>query len=294
MTTTPATPATPATSATPTTREYLLGHREDELRRLEQQAQVLAPATTAFLTLAGIEPGMRVLDLGTGAGDVAFLVARRVGPTGSVVGIDAAAEALHLARWRANRAKVGNVSFVEGDLLTAELAGTFDAVVGRLILLYVDDPTAVVRRYAGLLRPGGVLLALEYDMSAVGNLPPLPLSTRAAHWLVEAFRRTGHDPCLGARVGGVLASAGADATCLGLQVYLAADDPAGPRLLSATLRSLLPAIESTGIATADEVGIDSLTDRLAADQLAAGALVKPPTLVGAWGRWPATPVRGPA
>lgn len=274
---------------TDTTSTYLLGHSDAELRRLEEQARILAPATSAFLTLAGIEPGMRVLDLGTGAGDVAFLVAARVGPSGSVVGIDSASDALAAARHRADRSKVGNVSFAQADVRTvdplAELGGRFDAIVGRLVLLYTDDPVEVVRRYASALRPGGLYLAMEFDIPAAGSLPPLPLSTRAMAWLVEAFRRTGHDPSLGPRLRGLLRAAGfADPVSFGVQAYLPTEDPAGPRLLASTVRTLLPAIEAYGIATAEDVGIDTLERRLSAETRMAGAMVKPPTLVGAWGR----------
>lgn len=276
-----------------TSAGYLLGHSDAELRRLEEQARIIAPATSALLTLAGIESGMRVLDLGTGAGDVAFLAAERVGPSGSVVGIDQAPDALALARHRADVAKIGNVSFAAADVSTveprAELGGTFDAIVGRLVLLYLDDPVAVVRRCAAALRPGGVYLAMEYDIPAAGTIPPTPLGVEAMDWLVEALRRTGHDPSLGPRLAGLLSAAGfTDTVAVGLQAYLAPDDPAGPGLLASTVRTLVPAIEANGIATAEQIRIDTLEGRLLAEQVSAGAVMKPPTLVGAWGhaaRW---------
>jgi SAM-dependent methyltransferase len=64
------------------------GFGADELARLEAQGAAMAPATRMIFTEAGIRPGMRVLDLGCGAGDVAFLAAELVGPGGSVLGID--------------------------------------------------------------------------------------------------------------------------------------------------------------------------------------------------------------
>jgi ubiquinone/menaquinone biosynthesis C-methylase UbiE len=282
---------TTATATTTTTTGYLLGHDEAELRRLKEQARILAPATASLLTLAGIEPGMRVLDLGCGAGDVAFLVAGRVGPGGSVVGIDSSLTALDTARHRADRHKIGNVSFLEADVRTldptTDLAGPFDAVVGRLVLLYVDDPVDVVRRCATALRPGGVLLAMEYDMTAAGSLPAQPLPTQAMGWITAAFEWAGHDPALGCRLGGILCAAGLDGpVCLGLQSYLAPEDPAGPRLLASTARTLLPAIEAAGIASAAEVDIETLERRIADVQRATGAMSKPPALVGAWARRP--------
>jgi SAM-dependent methyltransferase len=264
---------------------YVLGHDEAELRRLEDQARTLGPATDAILRLAGIEPGMRVLDLGTGAGDVALAVARRVGPSGRVVGIERAADALALARHRLARAGIANAELVEGDLESIGLDGVFDAVVGRLVLLYLRDPVAAVRRFASRIRPGGVYVAMEYEMTAAGMLPPQPLAAQATSWVLAALGHTGHDVSLGARLSGVLTAAGlTDPVCLGMQGYVPADDRAGARMLAGIVATLGPVLEGAGIASADEIDIDSLEQRLYDGQHAAGAVFRTPTLVGAWAR----------
>jgi tRNA A58 N-methylase Trm61 len=76
---------------------YTFEDRVDEHRRLIEQSVLFDPLTSRLLHAAGIVPGMRVLDLGTGAGSVALLAARMVGPTGSVVTVDRDVEALALA-----------------------------------------------------------------------------------------------------------------------------------------------------------------------------------------------------
>jgi tRNA A58 N-methylase Trm61 len=83
---------------------YVFGHSEVELRRLALQAALIAPTTHGLLVEAGVTRGMRVLDVGTGRGDVAFLVAELVGETGCVVGVDRAPEAVAVARERAEKA----------------------------------------------------------------------------------------------------------------------------------------------------------------------------------------------
>jgi SAM-dependent methyltransferase len=266
-----------------TKTEYVLGHDADELRRLELQARVLAPPTNTILDLAGIGPGMRVLDLGTGIGDVAFAAAGKVGPSGAVLGIDRSPEALAIARGRAADAGLGNVSFVDDDLADPTVDGEFDAVVGRLVLLYVERAEEVVRRFASLLTPGGVFVAMEYEMTAAGMLPRTAIADSVIRWIVEAFRASGLDPSLGARLGGVLRRGGLDEpTVVGLQGYLEPGNPAGPRLAASTVRTLLPAIERSGIASVADVDIDSLEARLAAALVEHDAVFKPPTLVGAW------------
>jgi SAM-dependent methyltransferase len=264
---------------------YLLGHDPAELARLEHQARLLAPATGTILQLAGIAAGMRVLDLGTGAGDVAFQVAGLVGPTGSVVGIDQSVTALAFAAHRAEQRGLTNVSFLHEDLHTVAISGQFDAVVGRLVLLYLPDPSEVLRRFAGLVRSGGVVAMMEYEMAAAGTLPPTALSQQVAFWVTESFRRSGLDASLGARLAQVLRRAGFDgATVLGLQGYCEADDRAGPRMAAGIVRTLVPVLDKTGVATPAEVDIDTLENRIAQDCAYHDVIFKFPTLVGAWAR----------
>jgi SAM-dependent methyltransferase len=264
---------------------YLLGHDPAELARLEHQAQVLAPATRTVLQLAGIGPGMRVLDLGTGAGDVAFQAAEIVGPTGSVVGIDQSEQALAIAAHRTKQRGLTNVSFVHGDLHTAPTVGAFDAVVGRLVLLYLPHPDVVLRRFAGLVRTGGTVAMMEYEMTAAGALPATALSEQVTFWVTESFRRAGLDASLGARLAQVMRRAGLDgATTLGVQGYCEPGDRDGPRMAAGIIRTLLPVLEKTGVATRDEVDIDTLDDRIAQDCITHDVIFKFPTLVGAWAR----------
>jgi ubiquinone/menaquinone biosynthesis C-methylase UbiE len=97
---------------------YELGHSDRELKRLETQARLVDPMTRQFFKSAGLEEGMRVLDVGSGAGDVAFLVAEMVGSSGEVVGTDRSPEALTMAEARAQARSLASVSFRLGDPTT--------------------------------------------------------------------------------------------------------------------------------------------------------------------------------
>jgi tRNA A58 N-methylase Trm61 len=83
---------------------YVLGSDQQELGRLDRQAALIDPATGLLLQAAGVGPGLRVLGLGTGLGHVAPLAGQLVGTSGSVVGVDRAAEALAVARQRVEAA----------------------------------------------------------------------------------------------------------------------------------------------------------------------------------------------
>ena len=122
---------------------YVLGHSEQELARLETQAAIFGVETKEVLRRAGLKPGMRVLDVGCGVGDVAMAAARMVGPTGSVLGVDRAAQALPAARARAEHAGYTWLRFADADLRTFAPEEKFDALVGRFILMHVPDPVSI-------------------------------------------------------------------------------------------------------------------------------------------------------
>jgi ubiquinone/menaquinone biosynthesis C-methylase UbiE len=80
--------------------EYILGHSKGELRRLELQGRMLEYSTRRLLQEAGLQPGWKVLDIGTGNGEVALIAAEIVGRSGSVLGIDPSEVAIAAARKR--------------------------------------------------------------------------------------------------------------------------------------------------------------------------------------------------
>src|SRR5262249_26355692 len=212
--------------------------------------RVLAPATRTILQAAGIRPGMRVLDLGSGAGDVAFVAAGLVGPAGEVVGIDQSPDAVAKATARAAERRLSNVRFVPGDIHDPAPGGPFDAIIGRLVLMYVPDPAAGLRTQAGVLRPGGVVAPIEFDLHSARSLPPTPLVGQALSWLGEAFTRAGIDPALGPGLWAVLQAAGLQPSgMIGVQPYFGPDDPDGAAILAGIV---LPLIVRLGVATAAE------------------------------------------
>jgi len=117
--------------------DYLLGSSDREHERLICQAARTAPLTERFFREAGIGPGQRVLDVGSGVGDVALLAARLVGPAGEVVGVERDPRSVAGARRRVTEADYRNVSFTESDIAQISSNKPFDAVVGRFILQFV-------------------------------------------------------------------------------------------------------------------------------------------------------------
>jgi SAM-dependent methyltransferase len=264
--------------------EYVLGHRAEELARLDGQGKMLEPVTRLALQLAGIGPGMRVVDLGTGTGEVALLVAELVGSEGSVLAVDRAPDGLAYAATKFADRGVTNIELVEADVASYAPDQPVDAVLGRLVLSYLPDPVGTIRRLLGALSPGGVYLALEYDTESVRGAPETPLVTRLAALMNAAFAAVGTPQTLGPHLAGMLREAGAaDAQSLGLQAYLDPEDPLGPAMLAGVIGSLVPAIAGHGLADPAELDVATLRDQIAAEQKAAGSAMLVPTLVAAWG-----------
>ena len=141
--------------------DYVLGHTDQEQLRLIRQARVLSSITEQFLRDAGIVSGMRVLDIGCGVGDVAMLVANLVGPQGEIVCVDMDQAFITTAQKRASAVGIDNATFHRADITTFTDSEPFDAIVGRLVLEFVPEPDAAIRRLSGLLRPGGIMAFQE-------------------------------------------------------------------------------------------------------------------------------------
>lgn len=261
---------------------YIFEDRAAEQRRLDAQAALFEPQTERVLRAAGIGPGMRVLDLGSGAGHVARLVARLVGDEGSVLGVERDPRAVSDAAARTTESGIGNVEFVEGDVQVLDrVDGPFDAVVGRLILMYLPDPAAALRRAAALVRPGGVLAVVEADLTYDWAVPQTPLWSQVREWFLQTLDKAGVEARMGHHLYPCFRDAGLPGPELSLEARLIGGPEAPAWGWANLVRGVLPLMERLGVATADEVGPDTLADRLLADTSAAGGVVIGPPLVGA-------------
>jgi ubiquinone/menaquinone biosynthesis C-methylase UbiE len=271
--------------ADPAGDAYAMGRSAAETERLIRQSGLYAPFTQRLFEQAGLRPGMRVLDVGTGAGDVALMVAQMVGASGSVVGVDHNPEVLETARARVRRAGLTNVTFVEGDADALGLDGGFDAAVGRLVLMHQRDPAKTLRSVASMVRSGGIVAFQEYNCTTRSTLafPPTPLWEEALGWIVAALERAGVETEMGFKLRGAFAEAGQAEP----KMELNAPVGGGPRwggyeFAAGTIKTLLPLLVRFGIATSEEVDVETLAERLRDEMVASGGVGKPPEMVSAW------------
>lgn len=265
---------------------YVLGHADRELERLAAQSRLVGPITRRIFLEAGIAPGMRVLDVGSGGGDVSLLLAELVGPAGEVVGADRSAVAIAAATRRIKAEGLANVRFVEGDPAVLAFDAPFDAVAGRYVLMFQPDPAAMLRGLARQLLPGGLLVFHELDWAGARSYPPVPAYDRAVQWIMRSLERSGADPHFAGKFAACLRVAGLPDGRMRLESLASAGtDAAELAGFTADLaRTLLPAILKQGIATEAGVGIDTLAARIRDELGANAATITGRAEIGAWTR----------
>jgi hypothetical protein len=151
--------------------------------------------------------------------------------------------------------------------------------------MYIADPARALRALVRHLKPDGIVAFQEIVLSLVCSVPPLPLVGRVAQWVNTAFERAGAELDMGLKLDATMRAAGLPTLeCYAAARLVAAADSAGYAVFAAVVGALLPAIEKFGIATAAEVDIDALAQRLRDETVAANACWLSPVLVGAWAR----------
>ena len=209
---------------------------------------------------------MRVLDLGCGCGDVTMLAADFVGPDGLVVGIDRSAEVLAIAQERAKAAGYPNAVFLRQSVEEFTDPASFDLVVGRYVLVHQPDPTAFIRTAASYVRPGGTLAF--HEVGVYGDLPclpPVPLVKQLWRWIITVAQFAAPHPDVAGRMMAHFHAAGLEPPAMICEMPVA-DGPNSLwfKWMALGIRSMLPKIVELGIATPEEVDIDTLEDRLRA------------------------------
>ena len=264
---------------------YPLGHTDAEHERLIRQAAQVAPITERFFRGAGIGPGQRVLDIGSGVGDVAMLVARLVGPTGEVVAIERDPKAITKARARVSEAGFHNVTFNESNVNEILDEKPFDAAVGRFILMYLPDPVATLRSISEAVRPGGVFVFQEPCwVPVLAHLASLPLWFATASLIDKAMRASAnHD--MGTDLYETFVEAGLPAPAMRMELPMG-KEPYLAQWYHDTLCSVRPQMERLHLPIESLGSLDTLVQRLQTEVAESKTVACWFASVGAWCRKP--------
>jgi len=254
-----------------------------EVQRRLLQGRLYNDYTEHALRLAGLRPGMRVLDIGCGPGDVSFVAARLVGQSGTVLGVDAAPAMIELARARAVEKGFSTVHFMQSTIDAIALDEPVDAVIGRLILMHLPDPAATLRQLSNWVRPGGVIAFAENDITDTRSIPDMPLFGQVTAGIVRAFEAMGLSPRFGTTLHAVFQDAGLGAPqlTLGTPIGTAADTDI-LAYAAEVWRLVSPIAQQLGFAIDELADIDEFVPRFREEALAANAVITMPPIITAW------------
>jgi SAM-dependent methyltransferase len=267
---------------------YALATGEAAAYRLRILHDLYGPGTRRVLLEAGLRPGMRVADLGCGVGMVTALLAELVGPEGHVVGIDSSGAQLAQARERFQTDRP-NISFVEASATDTDLPSeSFDLVYCRFLLIHLPEPERALREMGRLLKPNGILVCEDGDLTSSGSEPPSVLSAFADLW-GRLGPTKGVDYTLGRRLFRMVLAAGFPVPEVTFNQPVVARGET-KRLLDLSVAEAGPAFIDAGLITAEELD-RTLAEmrRLAADGTVLAVM---PRMSQVWARKPAHQARG--
>jgi SAM-dependent methyltransferase len=247
-------------------RRYILDGSDDDLRRLLGVGEVSGEMARAAFRRVGMREGWQAIDCGCGPIGGLAVMAEMVGPAGRVVGVDVSEPAVQRARSVVAALELGNVELFAGDiheLGATAVGGPFDLAYTRLFLMHQPDPVRTLSQIAGLLRPGGWLVAQE----ALRSPPPRShphLDVLGAYWdlLYELLERAGGVP------RGAIDGLAGSARAAGLEVvavdgsFATMDPELGFDLHAATVLAARERAVASGIASGQQ--IDDLVSDLRA------------------------------
>lgn len=270
---------------------YVLGHTERELDRLDLQGSLYREPTLRVLERAGIGPGMRVLDVGCGSGDVSTLAAGLVGPGGHVLGVDLDEATVASARERVRSRGLANVDFHQADFAHGSAPGGFDAVIGRFVLMHQPDPPSALAAAARRARPGGAVAFVESSMTllqqGIHSYPHSPLYHRVVRWKCAVVGGAGAHLDAGMALRSTFVGAGLPEPETSLQATIVGGQ-GHPyyRYIAESVGSMLPMAERLGVPGFDEAGAAALSSELEAEVVTSGGVLIAWPVVTAWCRLP--------
>jgi ubiquinone/menaquinone biosynthesis C-methylase UbiE len=231
---------------------YVIRGGHEGYKRLQLLAAALGPYSQALFDRVGVAPGARCLDVGCGGGEVSFELARRVGPSGSVLAVDMDEVKLSLAREAAAERGLEHVEFRAMNVYDLSEPAVYDLVYCRTLLQHLSRPIDVLRRMWAAVGAGGSIVVEDADFHASFCEPPNPGFEFSLCTYCEALERRGGDPAIGLKLFRYFLEAGIPGATVDLVQRV---DAAGETkwLTHSTLAATEDAIVSEGIATAGEV-----------------------------------------
>jgi ubiquinone/menaquinone biosynthesis C-methylase UbiE len=260
---------------------YAIRGGKNGKKRLDVLAGVLLPSTIQLLDRVGLTRGMKCLDVGCGGGHVPILMARIVGPEGCVVGTDADAEILALAREDAEAARVSSIQFQQLDACASLWHEEFDLAHARFLLSHLNEPENCLDAMVQACAPGGTIVIEDTDFAGSFCYPKCAAYDRYNELYQELIQRRGGDANIGSKLAAMLRRAGIHEAELNV-IQPAHIRGEGKLMAPITMSRISDALTAEGLATESEVQqILIELDRVAAD---CETVISLPRIFQVWGK----------
>jgi predicted O-methyltransferase YrrM len=234
-------------------KEYVLATGPKAVHRLHLLDRIFGPESRRLLTNVGLSSARRVAEIGCGTGLMTMWIAELVGIEGSVSAVDNNEHQIAVASENARAAGLQNVFFHKAPADDTRLPhGSFDLVYSRFLMCHLTDPLAALKEMWSLLKPGGILVCEDFEMSAVGTCPPTEAYQRLIEISRAVDRQRGVDSDIGAKLHTLLIGAGCKQP--GIAIYQPAYLRGEPKeFWKMTLHEAQSAIIDRGIANTEEM-----------------------------------------
>jgi hypothetical protein len=162
----------------------------------------------------------------------------------------------------------------------------FDAVIGRYVLQFQPDPATMLRKLAGHVRSGGLIVFHEIDHGGVGSFPPAPTYDRCCRWVIETLRSHRTETRMGTKLHSTFVAAGLPAPSMRLESLIGGGTNSSDclRLVADLVGTLRPEMERLGIATAADVEFETLAERMSNEAIGSSSVIFGHWQIAAWSR----------
>jgi ubiquinone/menaquinone biosynthesis C-methylase UbiE len=266
-------------------KHYIIRGGQEGRARLQVLSRVMQPTTLNLLNRAGIRPGMACLEVGCGSGDVAFDLARLVGPNGRVVATDLDEIKLNLASQEAEQLHLTNVELRLVDTVNDQF-DKFDFAHARFVLSHLPDPQKALQKIWQAIRPGGVLAVQDTDFRGHFCHPEFAAFTRYVELYTKTVQQRGGDSNIGPRLPGLLVQAGFEAVQMNI-VQVAEMSGESKLMAPITMENIADSAMAEGLAIQAEV--DRLVHELYEFACKPDTVVSGPRVIQTWGHRPQFP-----
>jgi ubiquinone/menaquinone biosynthesis C-methylase UbiE len=221
--------------------------------RLMLLNDIFGPGTEEVLQVAGLAQGIRVAEIGCGAGHTALWIARFVGSSGSVNAVDLSPEQLLMAEQNARAAGLTNISFHEAGAYQPGLPrDSFDLVFSRFLMCHLTEPVKALGEMRRMLKPGGILVCEDHDDGGIFTEPPTNTYKRLVEISEAVNRAHGLNTYIGLKLPRMVSEAGFRKTEVRVKQLACLRGPA-KRFWEITLREARPAILAAKATTPEEL-----------------------------------------